>query len=70
MNVGSSGVLDIAFTSEPSPPRAGDNRFDVTVKGKGRGEGSIGMAGAWDVTITVTRGPQQLGSKKVQITAR
>jgi nitrogen fixation protein FixH len=105
-----TGALDIAFTLEPSPPRVGANRFEVTVKdtsgrpvadaavslafymppmpsmnmpemrntvklapaGNGvyRGEGSIGMAGAWDVTITVTRGQQQLGSKNVKVTAR
>lgn len=107
---GKTDVIDMAFTSEPSPPRAGDNWFDVTVKdnsgkpvsdaavslafympptpsmnmpemrntvmltsaGNGvyRGNGSIGMAGAWDVTITATRGQQQLGSQTVKVTAR
>jgi hypothetical protein len=110
MNPGSANALDIAFTSEPSPPRTGDNRFEVTVKDKSgkpvsdaavslafymppmpsmqmpemrntvkltstgngvyRGEGSVGMAGAWDVTITVMRGQQQLGSKQIKLTAR
>ena len=34
-NTAQTAVLDIAFTSEPSPPRTGDNRFEVTVKDKG-----------------------------------
>jgi hypothetical protein len=107
---GRTNALDIAFKSEPSPPRTGDNRFEVTVKddsgkpvsdaavslafhmpampsmnmpemrntvtltstGNGvyRGAGSVGMAGAWDVTITVTRGQQRLGSTTVNVTAR
>lgn len=105
-----TNALDISFKSEPSPPRTGDNRFEVTVKDKGgkpvsdaavaltfymppmpsmqmpemrnlikltsagngvyRGEGTVGMAGAWDVTITVTRGQQPLGSQTVKVTAR
>lgn len=35
-----------------------------------RGEGSFGMAGDWDVTITVTRGHQQLASKKIKVKAQ
>ena len=35
-----------------------------------RGDGSVGMAGVWDVTVTVTRSEQPIGSKKVSVTVR
>lgn len=105
-----AGTFNIAFTTSPSPPRAGDNRFEVVVKDKDgkvvsgatvslafymppmpsmnmpamrntvvltsagngvyQGEGTIMMAGGWDVTITVTRGQATLASTKVTLTAR
>ena len=44
---GSSPQLDIAFRSEPDPPRAGENQFEVTV----RDPGGQPVADA-DVTVT------------------
>jgi len=35
-----------------------------------RGPGEIIMAGRWDVTVTVSRGGQRLGSKQLTVTAR
>jgi hypothetical protein len=105
---GATSALDIAFKTDPSPARAGDNKFEVTVKDKSgkavsdaavslafympptpgmgamrntvkltpadngvyRGEGTVGMAGTWNVTITVMRGQQQLGSKTVKVKAQ
>lgn len=48
------------------------NTVKLTSAGNGvyRGEGAIGRAGEWEVTITIARGQQQLGSKKVTLTAR
>ncbi len=102
--------VTIAFRSKPTPPRAGDNEFEVALADSGGnpvpdadvslafymppmpamnmaemrstvkllpagngvygGEGSIGMAGDWDVTIAVSRNQQEIGSKKVKVTAR
>jgi len=71
----SDAAVSLAFYLAPMPSMqmpAMRNTVKLTSAGNGayRGEGSVGMAGAWDVTITVTRGPQQLGSKKVKVTAR
>jgi hypothetical protein len=30
----------------------------------------VSMAGNWDVTITVMRGGQQIGSRKIAVTAK
>lgn len=48
------------------------NSVKLSSAGNGayRGNGSVMMAGTWDVTITVRRGQQELGSKKVALTAR
>jgi hypothetical protein len=35
-----------------------------------RGTGQVMMAGRWDVTITVSRGGQRIGSKQVALVAR
>lgn len=35
-----------------------------------RGTGQVTMAGNWDVTVMVMRGGQQIGSKKVTLTAK
>ena len=35
-----------------------------------KGNGTIGMAGDWDVTITASRNGQALGTKKIKLTAR
>jgi RND family efflux transporter MFP subunit len=101
--------LDIAFSSRPDPPRAGENSFEVTVKdaqgqsvtdatvevsffmpampsmgmpamrsraalphaggGTYRGTGEI-SAGRWDVTVTVRRGGQRLGTKATAVVVR
>ncbi len=99
--------LDIAFRSEPDPPRLGDNTFEVTVKdaqgqpvtdaavtvtffmpampsmgmpamrsaaalphaggGTYRGSGQVPMAGRWDLTVTVSRDGQRVGSRRMAI---
>ena len=48
------------------------NSVKLSPAGSGvyRGNGSVMMAGTWDVTITVRRGQQELGSRKVALTAR
>jgi uncharacterized GH25 family protein len=39
-------------------------------EGRYRGAGNVMMAGAWDATVTVKRGGQDLGSKKFSVTAK
>lgn len=68
-------TVSLAFYMPPMPSmNMPEMRDTVTLASAGngvyRGEGSIGMAGTWDVAITVTRGQQQLGSKEVKVTAR
>lgn len=107
---GEPALVRIVFRSKPTPPRAGNNEFEVTLadhagtpvvdanvslafdmpampamnmaemhatvklrsvgNGVYLGEGSIGMAGEWDVTITVSRRQQEIESKKIKMTAR
>jgi len=102
--------LAIEFRSEPDPPKAGDNTFEVTVKepdgspvtdatvttvfsmpampsmnmpamrstatlgheasGRYRGAGQLSMGGTWNVTVTVSRGFEELGSKKFSVVAK
>jgi hypothetical protein len=35
-----------------------------------RGKGQVTMAGNWDVTVTVMRGGQEIGSKEITLTAK
>lgn len=103
-------ALDITFTSQPSPPRTGENTFEVVVKdaqgkavtdadvavgfymaampsmnmpemrssaalkhvadGRYRGTGNVAMAGRWDVTVSVSKGGKEIGSRKLTVTAR
>lgn len=101
--------VQVTFTSEPDPPRMGENTFDVMVMtgnepvtdaevsvdffmpampsmnmaemrnsvplkheggGRYRGAGNVMMAGNWDTTVSVKRGGQEIGSRKVQVTAK
>lgn len=102
--------LAIEFRSEPDPPEAGSNTFEVTVKqpdgspvsdatvttvfsmpampsmnmpamrstatlahqgsGQYRGPGQLSMGGTWSVTVTVSRGAEELGSKKFSVVAK
>ncbi len=100
--------VEVTFTSEPDPPRAGENTFEVMVMagnqpvtdadvsvdffmpampsmkmpemrnsvplkhegaGRYRGAGNIMMAGSWDATVSVKRSGQEIGSRKIEITA-
>ncbi len=101
--------LAITFSSQPDPPRTGENTFEVTVKdaqgqpvvdatvevtffmpampamgmpamqsraalahaggGMYRGTGEI-SSGRWDVTVTVSRAGQRLGTKATAIVVR
>ena len=103
-------ALDIAFRTQPDPPKTGESLLEVAVKdAKGqpvadaevsvqffmpamptmnmpamrnetklphvgggfyRGPGQVMMAGRWDVTVSVTKGGQQLGRKQVAVVAR
>lgn len=47
-------------------------KTELTHAGNGmyRGKGQVTMAGDWDVTVTVMRGGQEIGSKKVTLTAK
>ena len=47
-------------------------KTDLTHAGNGmyRGKGQVTMAGNWDVTVMVMRGGQEIGSKKVTLTAK
>ena len=47
-------------------------KTDLTHVGNGmyRGKGQVTMAGRWDVTVSVMRGGQEIGSKKATLTAK
>lgn len=47
-------------------------KTDLSHVGNGlyRGDGQVTMAGDWDVTVMVTRGGQEIGSKKMTLTAK
>ncbi len=101
--------LDIMLTSQPDPPKMGENTFEAMVMqngqpvtdadvsvmffmaampsmnmaemkntvslkheggGRYRGAGNVMMAGAWDTTVMVMRGGQEIGSRKVMVTAK
>jgi RND family efflux transporter MFP subunit len=51
-----------AMRNETKLPHAGGGVF--------RGPGQVMMAGRWDVTVTVSKGGQQLGRKQVAVVAR
>ncbi len=100
--------VEVMFTSEPDPPRMGENTFEVMVMsenqpvtdadvsveffmpampamkmaemrnsiplkheggGRYRGAGNVMMAGSWDATVSVKRSGQEIGSRKLQVTA-
>lgn len=72
-------VTDATVTAEffmPAMPEmkmpAMRNSTTLTHDGEGRyrGRGQVMMAGAWDVTVTVRRGEQVLGSRTVPVTAK
>jgi uncharacterized GH25 family protein len=48
------------------------NSVPLKHEGDGRysGAGNVMMAGAWDATVTVRRGGQDLGSRKFSVTAK
>ena len=108
--VESTGSVSIEFRVQPDPPRAGENRLEVTVRqpdkapvtdatvttvfsmpamptmnmpamrstttlthdssGLYRGVGSLSMAGTWNVTVTVSRGDQELGQSRLSVVAK
>ncbi len=47
-------------------------KTDLTHAGNGmyRGKGQVTMAGDWDVTVRVVRSGQEIGSKKMTLTAK
>lgn len=69
----SDASVSLAFYMPPMGSM-GAMRNTVTLASAGtgvyRGEGTVGMAGDWEVTITVTRGQQHLGSKKIKLAAQ
>ena len=48
------------------------NRVDLRHEGGGRyrGTGNVMMAGNWDVTVSAKRAGQEIGSRKVSVTAK
>jgi len=104
------GALNITFTSDPNPPRMGDNAVEVVVKqpdgapvvdaivsavfsmpampsmnmpamrtaadlepqgpGVYRGTGQLLMAGTWNVSVTVTRGSEQVSTRNFSVVAK
>jgi hypothetical protein len=48
------------------------NSFPLAHEGGGRyrGAGNVMMAGSWDATVSVTQDGQELGARKVSITAK
>ena len=103
------GGVEITFTTEPDPPKMGDNTLEAMVMsggqpvtdaevsveffmaampsmnmpemrnkvdlkheggGRYRGMGNVMMAGAWDATVSVKRGGQEIGSRKLSVTAK
>jgi hypothetical protein len=104
-----SGPVEITLTSEPDPPRTGENTFEVMVMqggqpvtdadvsvmffmpampqmkmaemkntvtlkheggGRYRGAGNVMMAGDWETTVMAMRGGQEIGSRKLTVTAK
>ena len=49
-------------------------RTNVTLSHEGggryRGKGNVAMAGAWDATVKVSRGGQEIANRKVTLTAK
>ena len=47
-------------------------KTDLTHQGSGvyRGKGQVAMAGDWDVTVTVMRDAQEIGTRKMTLTAK
>jgi hypothetical protein len=107
--VPASGPVEITLTSQPDPPRTGENTFEVMVMqggqpvtdaevsveffmaampqmkmpemkntvtlkheggGRYRGAANVMMAGSWDVTVMAMRGGQEIGSRKLTVTAK
>jgi hypothetical protein len=48
------------------------NKTELAHQGEGvyRGKGQVVMGGSWDVTVRVMRGSQEIGTKKLTVTAR
>ena len=105
-----TGQMTVTFTSEPDPPKAGDNSVLVTVKqvdgtpitdgsvtavfsmpamptmnmpamrsdatlahrggGNYRGTGQLSMSGTWNVTVSVSRSGQDLGTARFSVVAK
>lgn len=103
-------AIEITFSSQPNPPRTGENTFEVVVKdakgkaitdaavavsfymaamssmnmpemrssaalkhagdGRYRGTGNVAMAGRWDVTVSVSKGGKEIGTRKLTVTAQ
>jgi hypothetical protein len=76
---GGQPVTDVDVSLEffmPAMPsmKMPEMRNSVPLKHEGggryRGAGNVMMAGSWDVTVSVKRGGQDIGSRKLQVTAR
>ena len=64
-------AVSLAFYM-PAMPAMKTDAAPLTSAGNGvyKGNGTLGMAGDWDVTITASRNGQALGTKKIKLTAR
>lgn len=63
--------VSLAFNM-PSMPSMNIPVVKLTSAGNGayKASGTIGMTGDWDVTVTASRNGQQLGTKKIRLTAK
>jgi hypothetical protein len=59
-----------AMPSMNMPEMRNTVRLKHVKDGRYRGTGNVTMAGRWDVTIVVTKGGKEVGSRKVAITAK
>ncbi|MGH9199769.1 MAG: FixH family protein [Vicinamibacterales bacterium] len=79
MGAGAQPITDadvsVAFYMAAMPSmNMPEMRNNVPLKHEGngryRGTGNVTMAGTWEATVTVMRGGQEVGSKKVTVTAK
>jgi hypothetical protein len=59
-----------AMPSMNMPEMRNTVRLKHVKDGRYRGTGDVSMAGRWDVTVAVTKGPKQIGSRKLSVTVQ
>ena len=64
------GFYMAAMPSMNMPEMRSSAALKHVADGRYRGTGNIAMAGRWDVTVTVSKGGSEIGTRKVTLTAR